>query len=349
MFDTMSEQKRKVLVVAFLGFSILATSLIVYFYQIFFSKNFLIGREDSEIYIAKGTDFDKLSEQLRMENVMNDAISFGFVARYMKYKDRVKPGRYLLKANMSNVEAVRALRGSQIPVTLTFNNARTKKDLAGKLCRTMPLDSVKIFQMLNDVQIAKKYSLDTTTIMSMFLPNTYEIYWTATEEEVFDRMHKEYSKFWTQARKDKAQKISLSPTQVSILASIVEAESKVAKEQPTIAGVYLNRLNTNMPLQADPTVVFALGDFSIKRVLNSHLAIDSPYNTYKYTGLPPGNINLPSIQAIDAVLNYEKHKYLFFCAKEDFSGSHNFAVTLSEHNANADKYRNALDKMKIKK
>jgi UPF0755 protein len=281
--------------------------------------------------------------------VINDVTSFGFVARYMKYRDNVKAGRYILRANMSNVDAVRALRGSQIPITLTFNNVRTKKDLAGKLCKTMPMDSIKIFDMLNNVAIAKKYSLDTTTIMTMFLPNSYEIYWTATEEEVFDRMHKEYLRFWNQTRKDKAQKISLSPTQVIILASIVEAESKLAKEQPTVAGVYINRLNSNTPLQADPTVVFATGDFSIKRVLNSHLAIDSPYNTYKYTGLPPGAINLPSIQAIEAVLNYEKHKYIYFCAKEDFSGGHNFAVTLSEHNANAAKYRSALDRMNIKK
>jgi UPF0755 protein len=345
----MSEQKRKILLLAFLGFSILSTSLIVYFYQIFFSKNFLIGRENAEIYIEKNTDFDKLVTQLKMEGVINDVTSFAFVSRYMKYKDKVKAGRYILKANMSNVDAVRILRGSQVPITLTFNNIRTKKDLAGKLCKTMPLDSVKILQMLNDVAVAKKYNLDTTTIMAMFLPNSYEIYWTATEEEVFERMSKEYTKFWNQERKDKAQKISLSPIQVSILASIVEAESKVAKEQPTIAGVYLNRLNTNMPLQADPTVVFATGDFSIKRVLNAHLAIDSPYNTYKYTGLPPGVINLPSIQAIDAVLNYEKHKYIYFCAKEDFSGSHNFAATLSEHNANATRYRNALNKLEIKK
>lgn len=345
----MSEQKRKISLLAFLGFSILATSLIVYFYQIFFSKNFLIGREDSEIYIEKNTNFEKLIAQLRVDGVINDVTSFGFVARYMKYRDNVKAGRYILRANMSNVDAVRALRGSQIPITLTFNNVRTKKDLAGKLCKTMPMDSIKIFNMLNDVAIAKKYSLDTTTIMTMFLPNSYEIYWTATEEEVFDRMHKEYLRFWNQTRKDKAQKISLSPTQVIILASIVEAESKLAKEQPTVAGVYINRLNSNTPLQADPTVVFATGDFSIKRVLNSHLAIDSPYNTYKYTGLPPGAINLPSIQAIEAVLNYEKHKYIYFCAKEDFSGGHNFAVTLSEHNANAAKYRSALDRMNIKK
>lgn len=345
----MSEQNRKISLLAFLGFSILATSLIVYFYQIFFSKNFLIGREDSEIYIEKNTNFEKLIAQLRVDGVINDVTSFGFVARYMKYRDNVKAGRYILKANMNNVDAVRALRGSQVPITLTFNNVRTKKDLAGKLCKTMPMDSIKIFEMLNNVAIAKKYSLDTTTIMTMFLPNSYEIYWTATEEEVFDRMHKEYLRFWNQARKDKAQKISLSPTQVVILASIVEAESKLAKEQPTVAGVYINRLNSNTPLQADPTVVFATGDFSIKRVLNSHLAIDSPYNTYKYTGLPPGAINLPSIQAIEAVLNYEKHKYIYFCAKEDFSGSHNFAVTLSEHNANAARYRSALDRMKIKK
>jgi UPF0755 protein len=348
MLRNLTEKQRKFYLLAFLGTTILATSLIVYFYQLFFAKNFLVGREDSEIYIAKNTSFDDLVTQLKVEGVLNDAVSFGFVARYMKYRDNVKAGRYILKANMSNVEAVRILRSKQMPVMLTFNNVRTKKDLAGKLCRNMPLDSIKIFSMLNNLAVAKKYSLDTTTIMTMFLPNSYEIYWTATEEEVFDRMHKEFLRFWTQERKDKAQKIGLSPAQVSVLASIVEAESKIAKEQPTIAGVYINRLNSNIPLQADPTVVFAIGDFSIKRVLNSHLAFDSPYNTYKYTGLPPGPINLPPIQAIEAVLNYEKHKFIYFCAKEDFSGGHNFAVTLSEHNVNAQRYRNALDQKKIK-
>lgn len=344
-----SEKKRKILLVAFLAFTLLTTSLSVYFYQIFFSKNILVGKEDSEIFIYKDTDFDQLVQQLKLAQYVNDVMSFAFVARYMKYKDRVKAGRYILRANMSNVEAIRVLRGSQVPVTLTFNTVRTKADLAGKVCRYLPMDSVKFLKMLGDASLAKKYNLDTTTIMTMFLPNTYEIYWTATEEEVFERMYKEHQKFWTKERKDKAQKLNFTPVQVSVLASIVEAESKAAKEQPTVAGVYINRLNTNMLLQADPTVVFAVGDFSLKRVLNSHLQIDSPYNTYKYTGLPPGPINLPSIQAIDAVLNYDKHNYLFFCAKEDFSGYHNFAVTLKEHNENANRYRRALDKMNIKK
>jgi UPF0755 protein len=344
-----SEKKRKILLVAFLGFTLLTTSMSVYFYQIFFSKNFLVGKEDTAIFIQKDTDFEQLTNQLKAAGYLNDVMSFAFVARYMKYKDRVKAGHFVLRANMSNVEAVRTLRGTQIPVTLTFNNVRTKADLAGKICKNFQMDSVKFLKLLRDKAIAKKYQLDTTTIMTMFLPNTYEVYWTITEEEVLDRMYKEYQKFWTQERKDKAQKINLSPTQVAVLASIVEAESKANKEQPTIAGVYLNRLNTNTPLQADPTVVFAVGDFSLKRVLHSHLQIDSPYNTYKYTGLPPGPINLPSIQAVEAVLNYEKHKYIYFCAKEDFSGLHNFAITLAEHNANADRYRRALDKLNIKK
>ncbi len=344
-----SEKKRKVLLIAFLAFTLLTTSFSVYFYQIFFSKNILVGKEDAEIFIYPDTDFDQLVQQLKAAQCLNDVMSFAFVARYMKYRERVKAGRYILRGNMSNVEAIRTLRGPQQPVTLTFNSVRTKADLAGKICRSFPMDSVKFLKLLSNTSLAKKYNLDTTTIMTMFLPNTYEVYWTITEEEVFERMSKEYQKFWTKARKDKAQQINLTPSQVSVLASIVEAESKVAKEQPTIAGVYINRLNSNTPLQADPTVVFAVGDFSLKRVLNSHLQVDSPYNTYKYSGLPPGPINLPSIQTIDAVLNYEKHKYLFFCAKEDFSGSHNFAVTLSEHNENANRYRRALDKMNIKK
>jgi UPF0755 protein len=183
--------------------------------------------------------------------------------------------------------------------------------------------------------------------MSLFIPNTYEFWWDTSAEELFERMHKEYQSFWTEARSQKAQDLGLSKEEVSTLASIVQAESQKSDERPRIAGVYLNRLRIGMPLQADPTLVFAAGDFSIKRLTAKQMAIDSPYNTYKYAGLPPGPINLPDINSLDAVLNFEKHSYLYFCAKEDFSGYHSFAVGYDEHLSNARRYQRALNAANI--
>ena len=189
----------------------------------------------------------------------------------------------------------------------------------------------------------KKYGFDTTNVISMFIPNTYEVYWTSSPEEFLDKMHQEYQKFWNEKRLAKAQKINLNPQEVSVLASIVQAESNKADEKPRIAGLYLNRLQKKIRLEADPTLVFALRNFELKRVLNRHKRIESPFNTYKNDGLPPGPINMPSPQSIDAVLNYESHEYIFMCAKEDLSGYHNFAVTLREHEKNARLLHAALD------
>jgi len=201
--------------------------------------------------------------------------------------------------------------------------------------------------LLQDSVYIRKFDFNEETIMSMFIPNTYEVWWNTSPEALFDRMYKEYNDFWTDERKKKAAELGLNPKEVSTLASIVQAESQKKDERAKIAGVYLNRLKLNMPLQADPTLVFALGDFSLKRILNIHKETESPYNTYKYAGLPPGPINLPDINSLDAVLNYEDHDYLYFCAKEDFSGYHAFAKTLSEHNANARRYQAALNAAKI--
>jgi UPF0755 protein len=206
---------------------------------------------------------------------------------------------------------------------------------------------------MSDPAVVAEYGFDTTTIVSMFLPNTYEFYWNTSSKELLDRMHKEYQKFWTEERKQKAKAIGFTPVQVSVLASIVEAEQgRWADERPRIAGVYINRMTskeTDYKLQADPTLVFAHGDFAIRRVLTGHKQINSPYNTYKFRGLPPGPINLPSPVSIDAVLNYEKHNYLYFCAKEDFSGYHAFAQTYEEHLKNARLYQAALNSKNIMK
>jgi len=201
--------------------------------------------------------------------------------------------------------------------------------------------------LLQDSVYIRSFEFEEETILSLFIPNTYEFWWNTSATGLFDRMHEEYQKFWTEERKQKAAALGLSQKEVSTLASIVQAESQKSDERPRIAGVYINRLRMGMPLQADPTLVFAAGDFNIKRVTAKQMAIDSPYNTYKYTGLPPGPINLPDLNSLDAVLNAEKHDYLYFCAKADFSGYHSFAVGYNEHLSNARRYQQALNAANI--
>ena len=250
---------------------------------------------------------------------------------------------------MSNIQLVRLLRsGNQVPVKVTFNNVRTKEDLAEKITANLEVSKEQFLDLLQDSVYIRKFDFDEETIMSMFIPNTYELWWNTSAEGLFDRMYREYQSFWTEDRKQKAKSLGLSQKEVSTLASIVQAESQKADERPKIAGVYLNRMKIGMPLQADPTLVFATGDFTLKRILNVHKEIESPYNTYKYTGLPPGPINLPDINSLNAVLNAEQHKYMYFCAKEDFSGYHNFTTSYSEHLANAARYQAELNKRGIK-
>lgn len=248
---------------------------------------------------------------------------------------------------MSNNELINLLRsGHQTPVNLVFNKLRIKSQLAGKVAKQLEADSTSIMHLINNPVFLTKYDLDTSNVMAVFIPNTYEFFWNTNAEQFFDRMYSEYQRFWTDTRKEKQRKTKLTPIEVVILASIVEEESNKNAEKPTISGVYLNRLKKQIPLQADPTIKFALGNFEIKRVLKKHLEVNSPYNTYKNRGLPPGPICLPSIATIDAVLNFENHKYLYFCAKDDFSGYHVFSNTLQQHNQNAIRYQKALSKLK---
>lgn len=345
-------KKTKIIAGIFIGLSVLASVFSLYFYQLFFAANFLIDKKDKALYVPPGASFEQVIDSLKKGEFLNDEISFRFVAKILKYQDegRVKPGRYVMKEGMNNLAAVRKLRsGAQDPVRVTFNNVRVKKDLAGRITRHLMADSARLLQMLNDPATVSDYGFDTATIATMFIPDTYEMYWNTSEEELLKKMQREYEKFWTAERKAKADALGLTPIQVSILASIVEAETKKRDEAPRIAGVYLNRLNANEKLQADPTVIFALGNFSIKRLLIKDLQYDSPYNTYKYTGLPPGPINVPPLQAIEATLKPEKHRYMFFCAKEDFSGYHAFAETFDEHLKNAARYREALNRAGIMK
>ena len=237
--------------------------------------------------------------------------------------------------------------GSQTPVRFTFNNIRTLEQLASRIDEQLELDSLDFISAVNNNDSLKELGFNSHNYASLFIPNTYELYWNIDADEFVEKMINEYKRFWNEERRHKADNLKLKPIEVSILASIVDKETTKISEMPRIAGVYLNRLKKNWLLQADPTLVFAIGDFEIKRVLDVHKEIESPYNTYKYIGLPPGPICIPSIAAIDAVLNAEKHKYFYFCAKDDLSGYHVFARNIREHNVNANKYRKALNKKRI--
>ena len=343
------EKRKKLMLVFLIAGSVLGISLTFYFYQVFFSANTLV--ESDQPYLLKipsNSVYKNVVDQLYEERVINDAVSFGFVAKILGYQEAVKPGLYQIDPKMSNLQLVRMLRsGQQTPVRVTFNTIRTKEDLAEKISANLEVSKEQFLELLQDSVYIRKFGFEEETIMSLFIPNTYEFWWDTSAEELFERMHKEYQIFWTDARKQKAQDLGLSQQEVSTLASIVQAESQKSDERPKIAGVYLNRLRIGMPLQADPTLVFAAGDFSIKRLTAKQMAIDSPYNTYKYAGLPPGPINLPDINSLDAVLNFQKHSYLYFCAKEDFSGYHSFAVGYDEHLNNARRYQRALNAANI--
>ena len=308
------------------------------------------GGKEVVIYIPTGSDFGQVESILSESSFLINEKSFHWVAQKKDYPENIRPGRYLVKDGMSNNQLVNMLRGGlQSPVKVTFNNIRDVDMLAGRIATQIEADSASISNLLHNQDYINQLGFNNQTIPALFLPDTYEFYWNTDAEGFVVRMFQEYNKFWTEERKQKAQSKGLTPIQVSTLASIVNKETNMSDEMPRVAGVYLNRLKNNWLLQADPTLVFAWDDYSIRRVLDRHKEIESPYNTYKYIGLPPGPICIPSIAAIKAVLDVEDHNYFYFCAKEDFSGYHNFAKTLTEHNRNAIKYQQALNQRGIKK
>jgi len=270
------------------------------------------------------------------------------VAEKKRYDRQVKPGRYKIMDGVSNNTLVNMLRsGNQDPVMLVFNNIDRLDQLAGRVSDYLEGDSAEFATFLTTGETAGRYGFDQATFPSMFIPNTYEFYWNTTPEEFTERMKEEYELFWKGERDRKAGRLEMTRAEVTTLASIVDKETLHDDENSRIAGVYINRLEKGIPLQADPTVKFALNDITRKRILNADKNIDSPYNTYRFKGLPPGPISIPSISAIDGVLNYEEHKYLYFCAKPDFSGYHAFSRTLAQHNRNAREYQKALNRNRI--
>ena len=305
-------------------------------------------KEKIAVYLPLDATYQQLADSVAP--AVQHMESFIKVAKRAGLETNFKPGRYLFTPDKSNKDLVRMLqKGWEQPMMLTLGgNIRSLEKLSGILGRKLACDSASFAQYFAREEVWKENGFDKGTFMAMFLPNTYEVYWTITPQKFVERMKKEYGKFWNSERKAKAKEIGLSEIEVSILASIVCEETNYVPEMPAVAGVYINRLKRGMKLDADPTVKFALGDPTVKRILFRHLKVDSPYNTYLYAGLPPGPITIPGIKGIDAVLNYQNHNYLYFCANSNMDGTHKFARTLSEHNVNARAYQTALNKLKIR-
>jgi UPF0755 protein len=319
----------------------------IFYYLRYFGPN--VSDKQGYLYIRTGSNFNDVYKTIADNNIVNDTTTFLWAAGNMNYT-KIKPGKYRVKPGMSNRAFINMLKaGNQEAVTVSFHNLRLKEQFAGFISKKLEPDSVSILRLLDSTKFAEQHGFTTDNIYTVFIPNSYQFYWNTTPEKFFDRMYANYEKFWTPERKEKAKALDLSQVQVSVLASIVDAEALHDDEMPAIAGLYLNRLKKGMKLQADPTVIFSMNDFTIKRVLNKYLVKDSPYNTYMYTGLPPGPIMMPSVNAINSVLDYKKSGYLYMCAKEDFSGYHNFADNEAEHRINARKFQQALNERNIKR
>ena len=274
---------------------------------------------------------------------------FSTLARHSGYADHIRTGRYAIHPGEGALMVFRHLKnGQQTPVSLTIPEVCTIDRLAGALARKLMLDSADVAIHLSDSAYCARWGYDTATVAALFVPNTYDIYWNVGLDRLMERMEKENQKFWNDERRGKAEAMGMTPVEVATMASIIDEETANNAEKPMIAGMYYNRLKAGMPLQADPTIKFALKDFALRRIYHKLLYIDSPYNTYRYEGLPPGPIKIASIAGIDAVLNHVEHDYLYMCAKEDFSGTHNFARTYQEHLQNAARYTKALNERGIK-
>jgi len=335
------------ILVVFLGLVIMV--LVVFkLYSRVFVINVTMDTDQELYYIPTGSTYEDVFDGLEEMGIIDNLKSFRWVASKKGYEGNVKPGRYKIRNGASNNELVNMLRsGNQDPVMVVFNNVRTLDQMAGRISRYLESDSADFSDYFAGSELPNKYGFEPATFTSMFIPNTYEFFWTTSPEVFAERMIEEYEKFWDGERDRRAKRMEMSRTEVITLASIVDEETLYDDENSRVAGVYINRIKKGIPLQADPTLKFAMGDFSVRRIVNDDKKIESPYNTYKYKGLPPGPISIPSVSAIDGVLHYEKHNYIFFCAKADFSGYHSFARTLSQHNKNAREYQKALNQKRI--
>ena len=324
-----------------------------YIYSVMLAPNTAFNNKEAYIYVSTNANYAEVRSQL--EPLLKDIESFDALARQKKYTNNLKPGRFAIKNGMNNNDMINSIRSQNLPLQIAFNNQESLAALAGRVSQQIEADSVSLYKAMTDEEFLQKSGFTTTTALGMYIPNSYEFFWNSSAETFRDRMLKEYNRFWNDSRNAKAKALNLTRDEVMALASIIHEESKQASEQPRIAGVYLNRIRIGMPLQADPTLKFAayqLPEYQntvIKRVLNIHKTIVSPYNTYLNRGLPPGLITMPDISAIDAVLNYEDHGYLYFAANAEKLGFHKFAKTLAQHNVNARAYQRYLSAQGINK
>jgi UPF0755 protein len=338
--------KQKGIIIGLLVLILVGLFFAMRFYKTYFAGN--VTAKQKFLYVSTGAKLDDLIKEVDSKHIVEDLGSFEEAAKKMELGSRLKPGRYKLSRGMNNRTLINKIKsGNQDAVNIKFQNLRRKEDFAGYMAKELEPDSATFIKLLDSAAFVEQYGFTKENFYTMFIPNTYQMYWNTPATDFIKRMNAEYIKFWTPERKKKAEALNLTPVEVSILASIVDGEAIYDKEMPIIAGLYLNRLSKGIRLQADPTVIFANNDFTVKRVTFALLQVDSKYNTYKYAGLPPGPVMMPSIKAIDAVLNKDNNEFLYMCAKEDFSGYHNFAKTKAEHEVNAKKYRQALNDRKI--
>jgi UPF0755 protein len=315
-------------------------------YKAIYQSNVNLDDKASQIiYIPTGSTFTDVVKVLSKNNILKNRTTFEFLSERKKYKNAVKPGKYRILSKMSNNALINLLRaGIQEPVEINFNGLHTVKELIGRTGRRIEADSVELYLAVRDNAYLSKYGFTKENVQALFIPNTYQFFWNTSVDQFFERMAKEYKTFWTEERKQKAKSMKFSQTEVAVLASIVQGEQCCDNEEKKIiAGLYINRLNKNMRLESDPTVIYSIGNFFISRVSYEHKRVQSPYNTYINTGLPPGPINFVQQSSLDAVLNYNQNDYIFMCAKEDLSGKHYFSKTYAQHLVCARKYHDALD------
>ena len=342
----MEKKTKKRLIIVILGIILFGIAGVAHIYYYFFAPPFQI-KETAYIYIDRDDEVDSVYHKIAETGNPKQMHGFESLVRYQGYT--LKTGRYAIKPtdNMRYLHR-RLSMGYQTPIKLTIGSVRTLDRMARNVSRQLMIDSTEVATLLNDTAYIREIGYTKETLPALFIPNTYEVYWDMSAEDFMARMQKEHKAYWNEKRMKQAEAIGLTPIEVATLASIVEEETANQAEKPMVAGLYINRLKKGMLLQADPTVKFSLQEFGLKRILFKHLEVDSPYNTYKYAGLPPGPIRVPSYQGLESVLNYTKHNYIYMCAKEDFSGTHNFAVTSAQHAANARKYQQALNRKGIR-
>jgi len=332
---------KKIIITVLLTLFIAGAAAAFYIYRMFTTPVSVCA--DYRIYITSGYTQDSVLARIQESDPDASTRALSYLLQHRDYNAHIRTGYYTVRSGATPSQVAGMLQGgAQTPVKLTINSTRTVGQMARAISGQLMLDSTQIASRLSSTSLLDSLGYTPATVFCMIIPNTYEVYWNISADALISRLVKERDRFWTDQRKARAREIGLTEQQVVTLASIVEEETAKPDEMPIVAGLYLNRLNRKMPLQADPTVIFALGGERPKRVLKKHLEVDSPYNTYKYPGLPPAPIRFVSTRSIDAVLNHSTHNYLYMCAKEDFSGYHNFTSSLSQHNANAARYQRAL-------